>query len=470
MQFDIGIKNFGKIRDAKIKIRPFTVIAGKNSSGKSFVTKSLYSFFSTINKDYVTTKAYEKIDRLREVTEYLQNTLRLSQIEKKLFNELQLRIDSLEEVTNKTFGSHTFSNQLLTAHQFKEPIAKTEVVISSLFNEMSGKQKFLRVKGDFSYIEHLLDDLKQLSLSPTDCLVEGIKNGLINAFKDNFQVSSLKTLKNYHSENDVTITFDFDRLGEVKIVGENLSFSLDSKNIDFIQKLHNVVYLESPVYWKIKGALLNEQVRSKIRALGKHNKIATLSGVPQHFYDLVDLLGTQSKSASSIELHQGLNESIGGEIVISSTGELSFLEKGIATEVSLHNTALGVTNLGIISLLLKKGVLTQGSFLFIDEPEVHLHPAWQKVMIDTLYVLSKQGVNVVIASHSIDMMKCVENIMNRLPENEMAAHFGINQLNAKGESIEESPFPLRKIAAIKAGLGEPFYEMMMESNAAWDDE
>jgi len=61
MQFDIGIKNFGKIRDAKIKIRPFTVIAGKNSSGKSFVTKSLYSFFSTINKDYVTTKAYEKI-------------------------------------------------------------------------------------------------------------------------------------------------------------------------------------------------------------------------------------------------------------------------------------------------------------------------------------------------------------------------------------------------------------------------
>lgn len=231
-----------------------------------------------------------------------------------------------------------------------------------------------------------------------------------------------------------------------------------------------MVYLESPVYWKIKGALLNEQVRSKVSALGKHNKVANLSGVPQHFYDLVELLGTQSKAASSIELHQGLNESIGGEIVISSTGELSFLEKGVATEVSLHNTALGIINLGIISLLLKKGVLTQGSFLFIDEPEVHLHPAWQKVMIDTLYALSKQGVNIVIASHSIDMMKCVENIMNRLPEHEIEAKFGINQLNAKGESIEESPFPLRKIAAIKADLGEPFYEMMMESNAAWGDE
>jgi len=218
--------------------------------------------------------------------------------------------------------------------------------------------------------------------------------------------------------------------------------------------------LESPVYWKIKSALLNEQVRSNVRTLGRHNKSENLSGVPQHFYDLVDLLGMQSKTASSIELHQGLNESIGGEVVISSTGELSFLEKGMSTEVSLHNTALGIANLGIISLLLKKGVLTQGSFLFIDEPEVHLHPAWQKVMIDTLYELSKQGVNVVIASHSIDMMKCVENLMNKLSEKEIKAHFGINQLNTEGKSVDESLFPLRRIAAIKADLGEPFYEMM----------
>lgn len=35
MQFDIGIKNFGKIRDAKIKIRPFTVIAGKTQQVKA---------------------------------------------------------------------------------------------------------------------------------------------------------------------------------------------------------------------------------------------------------------------------------------------------------------------------------------------------------------------------------------------------------------------------------------------------
>lgn len=44
MKLDVVVSNFGKINKANIKIRPFTVIAGRNSSGKSFLTKSLYSF------------------------------------------------------------------------------------------------------------------------------------------------------------------------------------------------------------------------------------------------------------------------------------------------------------------------------------------------------------------------------------------------------------------------------------------
>lgn len=122
-----------------------------------------------------------------------------------MFDELLLSIESLGDVTNKTFGSNTFSTQLLTAHQFKEPTIKTEAILKSLISEMSGKQKFLRVKDIFEILESLLHDLKQLSLSPADCLKDGIKNGLINAFKDNFQVSSLKSLKNYHLESDALL-------------------------------------------------------------------------------------------------------------------------------------------------------------------------------------------------------------------------------------------------------------------------
>ncbi|MBW4072559.1 AAA family ATPase, partial [Acinetobacter baumannii] len=54
MKFQVEVKNFGKIRDARVNLAPFTVISGTNSSGKSFLSKALYTFFSTINKDYVT--------------------------------------------------------------------------------------------------------------------------------------------------------------------------------------------------------------------------------------------------------------------------------------------------------------------------------------------------------------------------------------------------------------------------------
>ena len=114
--------------------------------------------------------------------------------------------------------------------------------------------------------------------------------------------------------------------------------------------------------------------------------------------------------------------------------------------------------------------MPKGSFLFIDEPEVHLHPMWQKTLIETLYELSKNGVNIVIASHSIDIMKCIENIMERLPDNELSEHFGINQLNINGESVESSKNNLRQLSSIKVDLGEAFYEMFMDNHQTWDDE
>lgn len=51
MKKEIHFKNFGKVKDARIRMRPFTMITGHNSSGKSFITRALYSIFHTLNQD-----------------------------------------------------------------------------------------------------------------------------------------------------------------------------------------------------------------------------------------------------------------------------------------------------------------------------------------------------------------------------------------------------------------------------------
>ncbi|WP_181959897.1 AAA family ATPase, partial [Klebsiella pneumoniae] len=121
-----------------------------------------------------------------------------------------------------------------------------------------------------------------------------------------------------------------------------------------------------------------------------------------------------------------------------------------------------ITNLGLISLLLERGVISKGSYLFIDEPEVNLHPSWQKVMVETLFDLSKNGINVVIASHSIDMMKCIENIMDDNDDLIDCDHFGINQLTTEGDSVNSSSNALKRIAAIKRDLNKSFFEMFLD--------
>ena len=464
MQFDIVIKNLGKIREANVKIRPFTVIAGKNSSGKSFITKSLYSFFSTVNVDHVSTKTFSHIESIKQISSYLNRKVpRLSQVETYLFSHLFECIENLQNGVESVFSCNTLSNQILKTHLLKESVLNLEDAFKNLSNEIKGKRKFAFAENDLEIFNFLILGLKQIVTSPNSCLVDEVNKGFIDSLKENFQVSLLSELKNNRLPNEKIISFNFDKLGSVNITGENLSFKLNNSNgVDAIQQLHNVVYLESPIYWKLKNALERLELNRNFFRFRSHDRKVMLSGIPKYFYDLVKLISSQAKDIQILNLYDNINSEIGGEIVISNSGELSFVEKGLTIPISLHNTALGVTNLGIISLLLKKGILSKGSFLFIDEPEAHLHPSWQKTMVDTLYALSKNGVNIVIASHSIDMMKCIENIMEKSPEEDLEAHFGINQLSVNGESIENDCHPLKKIALIQEDLGQSFYDMFME--------
>ncbi|EMU00282.1 hypothetical protein ABNIH7_12955 [Acinetobacter baumannii ABNIH7] len=101
--------------------------------------------------------------------------------------------------------------------------------------------------------------------------------------------------------------------------------------------------------------------------------------------------------------------------------------------------------------------------MFIDEPEVNLHPAWQKIMVESLYELSKNGINVVIATHSIDMIKYIENIMYELDDEQVKSHFAINRLSNDGVSITEKLSPKESLLRIKDDLGESFYNMVLET-------
>ena len=75
-------------------------------------------------------------------------------------------------------------------------------------------------------------------------------------------------------------------------------------------------------------------------------------------------------------------------------------------EHSLDRLSSGEKNL--VQLFLRVGAhITRNSIILIDEPEVHLHPNWQKRLMKHLREFAKEhpGVTIIAATHSIEMLK-----------------------------------------------------------------
>lgn len=56
----LSLKNIGKLKNAEIEINGITIIAGENDTGKSTISKSLYSIFNAFYKIDETMKEEKK--------------------------------------------------------------------------------------------------------------------------------------------------------------------------------------------------------------------------------------------------------------------------------------------------------------------------------------------------------------------------------------------------------------------------
>jgi predicted ATPase len=79
-------------------------------------------------------------------------------------------------------------------------------------------------------------------------------------------------------------------------------------------------------------------------------------------------------------------------------------------EFEMDNTAMGIKQFGIIYSLIENGYLTKDRILIIDEPEVHLHPKWQIEYAKILVELAKNGIKILLTSHSPFFIEAIENL------------------------------------------------------------
>lgn len=459
MDFVLKIKNFGNIDEAKINIRPFTILAGENGTGKSFVTKGLYCLLDCLKRNYASEAVILLFQKVQHNIMFFDNAINLmanpASIDLEFIayakNDLTLFLDEFCQKLDDTLLGEQDS-------MVQKYFDRLDHHSDNISQYMAARSKIKRVKRQINYIAVVLQQILQIKSTIENIrkvVVDGINAEISEGFKKNFQISNLQDLINKKAGSK-SAEFDIDSIGIMKIDEKsNIFFNFKQRGIDEARRLENVIFLDSPIYLKIKKGL-ERRLRTKRIFADRDDQY--LSGYPQYIDKIYSYLDNEFIGSPFFEEQsKKLKLLINGGFKVASSGDVQYQDE-TGANFPLSLVATGVSNIGLLGFLLRNNIITKGSFLFIDEPEAHLHPKWQVELVNILYELSKGGANIVIATHSIDVVKAVEVLLkvdqsaidlislNRMPYSED---------DQKKQEIE-------KVDDVLSDLSAPFYDLYLK--------
>lgn len=98
-----------------------------------------------------------------------------------------------------------------------------------------------------------------------------------------------------------------------------------------------------------------------------------------------------------------LETALGGKIVLESSGQFYLVRSGASME--MHLVAEGLRKLAMVARLIATGTLVDKGYLFWDEPEANLNPKLIKDVARAIVHLSKNGIQVFVATHSLFLLR-----------------------------------------------------------------
>ncbi len=204
--------------------------------------------------------------------------------------------------------------------------------------------------------------------------------------------------------------------------------------------------IESPLVWNLQELFRSStDIESHLKLIGENVEIP----YPFLMKDLYFKLVTKLEKVHELEnLKDQLKNIMKGEFKKDEDGIVRFYRE--SDRYDLINVATGIKSFGIIQVLLDNNRLTENTILILDEPEVHLHPKWQLEMAKVIVELARNGVKIVVNSHSPYMIEALQRYSER---EKVTSDFYLAE-NGYIHKIEDSNS--QTLAQIFEKLSEPF--------------
>lgn len=461
MLFNIRIENFGRITKADIRIGDFTVFAGKNSTGKSYVSKAIYSLFGAMHANHLAVVLNPYLLPLSRGLSSLEEYFAEEEIgEMEALVDMRHAVDGLRNIMRQVSRRNdvdefdAITEALPEIREFLDKIESAFPRLEKAIAPVAGDPDiiFLEMIGNIEETVRGLDNIK--GFGPDRFVIDGVKYEIEENFLQNFQISQTSHLR---GEMNGHARLEVDKIGAKVEIGEAIDWTVQKSGLRFMREYSRVLYLESPIFWRLKDALDNVEARYR------HWR-NPITGVPKYYHDM----GIQLRQSYPGEpicpdvLKKLTGDSVlGGRVAVGESGDL-FFQSNKGKRYPLRMAATGIANLGMLALLIEKNLLDQNTLLFVDEPEAHLHPAWQVEMAEALYALSQKGVKVVIATHSTNIIKWVDVKARKESRQEKGAEnrFALNHF-VNGQVEQRDDF-FQQIGEIKEDLMEPYQHLFIE--------
>ena len=356
----LSIKNVGKLKEADVEINGITVITGENDTGKSTVSKTLFSLFSGFYN------LNEKISLTR-----LGNT-------RTIFLRFMENINKESaEILNNV------SNELVNNSDYKNNETK-------IFELIRRNKNFISEK-DLKDITKKIIDI--LNIKDAEYLKNMVSYVLNNEF--NNQINTI-------GSND---------FGEIilKIKEEEIKIKIKSNEINIENKINlraKVIYIDDP--FVIDN--LNDYKLRDVRYLENHKENLETKLVRENTeINISEKIIIEDKLK---KITEKLKEVINGEIKFYQGKWIYKFENN--NELNLKNLSAGLKSFTILKRLVENGNLEEKGIIILDEPEIHLHPEWQLKFVELIVLLQKEfGMHILLTTHSPYFLNAIEVFSER---------------------------------------------------------
>ena len=362
----IAVKGFKSIaEECEIDIRPLTILAGANSSGKSSIMQPLLMLKQTLEAPY--DPGPLKIDGPNvEFTEAEQFLSKLT--DGKRADLFQIRIGT---------SMSNFSHSVETT--FRKGPGGIEIV------EMTSKGK----SGDDPPVfpEHLtlypempLEEIKALT---DQYMILGVAN--VNGVKRSRCFLRLVSQGGSNSLNlDTTI----------KLINDPETDILETIHLPGLRGSPERIYNLTSTGPRYLGTFEN-YVASIIHEWqeAKDERLKTIADA-LHTLGLTGKIGTQKIGDVGIEVQVG-------RLSRGSTGDTDM--------VNIADVGIGVSQ--VLPVLVALIVAEPGQLVYLEQPELHLHPRAQVALAQVLADAAKRGVRVVAETHSSLLLLAVQTLV-----------------------------------------------------------